>query len=1167
MQIKLTSILFYFRKEVLSIIMRTFIFLFCTTAFSFTTHNILSQNAEIVINTDMIITVDEVFTLIKEQTTYRFIYKEDMFKDYPKVSIKKGVIKANDLLNKSLSNGHFGFHFISKNNIVIKKNQDSVLPTEANLQYIITGKITDENGIPLPGVSIFIKDFNTGVISDFDGKYTIKIPDNLKQPTLVFSFLGYTQQEIKVNGQQTLNVEMVPDVASLKEVVVIGYGTRARKDITGASATLDPEVLKTTTFPTIGSMIQGTLPGVQVISGTGEPGSPVRIRIRGEATINEGSDPLIVINDVPMPNDFNLNDINPNDVESLHVLKDASATAIYGSRALAGVIQITTKRGSKYTKPRISYIQTTSIKGLEQKINALDGDQFRDLYDEGLINYISSRYDVRDRQEAIDYTSSTGLNWYSYYQENADIKDASTDWVDLLLRNSISSNHYFSLLGGDEKIQYAFSFGLHKEDGVLVGTSFKRNSLNFNYDHRFSDKVKVGFRISGGTNTRAGGTATIGTATNRRPDIQAFNDDGSYFIDTYIRTSGPPWAPREVTRARDNPLVLAKEVTNDRLTRNITLSPYAEIELLKNIKLTTRYSYYLSLGEGETYYPSFSDHSLIREAQGVLDINETGNTSTIFTNFISYLKSFKDHDISGTLGMEHNKSVSSFRTDQFQDFPDDYILNTPGNAGEHISGSDSEEQTSSIGYFARLNYKYQNKYLFSGSFRVDGSSRFGVNNRYGIFPSIGLGYIITEEPFLKPIKNVVNHLKIRLSAGKSGNDRVGAYTHLARYTATNGNYLEQPGIVAESIGNPDLKWETSTEYNAGLDFGFMKHNRIKGSIDIYKKDIEDMLVYRTLPQSTGADRVRENLGSITNKGIEIALSGVIIQGNDLSWDMGINLSKNQNVLNKVGHDRITAIDSGSLVLGDYLYEEGQPLGQIFGYKTDGLFRSYEEIDQYNALNPDRMYQETFWRTLPGHIKFVDTNGDGFVNETWRPDEPEDRVVIGNTQPDFTGGVYMNFQYKGVRLNVRSTFQLGGDKYWKYGERQFGMGSNSNPSNVDAIALERWTPENPNAKYPSFQHGYFTNKTNDFWVYDASHFKIQEIVLSYDLPNSLLEKTHIFRRVNIFTSINNVATFTKYPGYGIGEFETDPSGRGAGSIFDYSSYPQERVFRLGVKIDF
>ncbi len=1018
----------------------------------------------------------------------------------------------------------------------------------------------------LPGVSILLKGSNSGAISDFDGNYSIPFSSLQDTPILTFSFLGYRTQEVKIDQQRVINIQMIPDVSNLKEVVVIGYGTQQKRDITGAAATLDAEVLKTNTFPTIGSMIQGTLPGVQVIAGTGEPGSLVRIRIRGEATINEGADPLIVINDVPMPNEFNLNDINPNDVESLHVLKDASATAIYGSRALAGVIQITTKRGTKYTKPRITYIQTTSTKGLEKKINALNGDQFRELYDEGLLNYISSRYDLRDIASAKAYTSDSGTNVYSYYNEKAQIGEASTDWVDLLLQNPISINHYLSLLGGDKKMQYSFSYGYHTEDGVLVGTRFKRNSLNFNFDHSFSDRVKVGFRITGGSSLRKGGVATISTATNRRPDIPAYDEDGGYFIDTYIRTSGPPWAPKEVLRARDNPLVLAKEVTNDRLNRNITLSPYVEVEFLKNLKLTTRYSAYLSLGEGELYYPSFSDYSLFREAKGVLDINKTETSSTIFTNFISYLKTIEDHDISATLGVEYNKAIYKNQNDEYRNFPDDYILRTSGNAGDYERGYDLEEQTSSIGYFARLNYKYKNKFLLSGSFRIDGSSRFGSNNRYGVFPALGLGYIISEEPFFEPIKKTMNHLKIRLSGGKSGNDRVGAYNHLGRFRGSS-SYLDQPGVLAESIGNPNLKWETSTEYNMGLDFGLFENNRIRGSVDLYKKEIDDMLVFRSLPQSAGADRIKENLGSITNRGIEVALSGVIVQGKNFTWDMGVNISKNENVLNKIGFERITAIDSGSLILGNYVYEEGEPLGQIFGYKTDGLFRNYEEIDQYNALNPDRMYQETFWRTIPGHIKFVDTNGDGFVNETSREDEPDDRVVIGNTQPDFTGGVYMNFEYMGVRLNVRSTFQLGGDKYWSYGEKQFRMGSNINLTNVDALALQRWTPENPNAKYPAFHNGYYTNKTSDFWVYDASHLKIQEIVLSYDLPNSYIEKTNFLKGVNIFTSINNVATITNYPGYGIGEFETSPSGRGAGSIFDNSTYPQERIFRLGVKINF
>ncbi len=1177
MEIKLTNAFYCYKRTLLKIIMKVFIFLFCATVFSLTPSNVLSQNTKIIIDSDKTVTVDEVFKLISTQTDYKFIYHEDLFKNLPRVFLKKGVIRANKLLEKSLSNGDYIYDLSKNKTIVVKKKPGLIKPIEALQQLKISGIVTDEKGVPLPGASILLKGTRNGVVSDFDGNYVIAIPSQIKDLILVVSYIGYEKQEVNVGNQTTMNIQMKPDVSGLDEVVVVGYGTSKKKNVTGAISSLDPDVLETNTFPTIGSMIQGQLPGVYVVTGSGAPGGSVRIRIRGDATLNSGADPLIVINGVPMPDEFDINDISPNDISALDVLKGASASAIYGSRALAGVIQITTKRGTKYTKPQISYSVTTSTKGLETNIRALGADDYRALYDEGLINYLRIRRGLRGTDDEVRAWDGSAFN-YDLYRERANIQDGHTDWLGLLLGNGNTATHNLSMRGGNENMQYSFSYNNHSEDGIVVGTKFKRNTLSLNFDNRFSEKVKMGFSILGGANTREGGDATIRTATNMRPDIPAFNDDGSYYIDFYERSFGPFG---NVLRARDNPLVLAKEVRNDALGRNINITPYIEIQPLKDFTFRSSYSYYLALSEGDNYYPSFTDRALLNrrslelEGGGLLFTNESEVSSKIFTNYLSYLKEINDHDISGTLGMEYNKRISVSESSQYEEFPDDYILNTPGDAGEYVGSSYSEERTSSIGYFARANYRYKNRYLFTASARIDGSSRFGANNQYAFFPAISAGYIISDEPYFEGIKNTLNLLKLRVSYGKSGNDRIGPYEHIARVGSAS-QYFESPTSRITSIANPDLKWETSTEYNFGLDFGFFKGNRIRGSIDVYTKDVNDMLLTRALPPSTSSDVIRENLGAINNKGIEIALSAVILQKEKLTWDLGFNISKNENTLENFGGlERSSSLTNpSSLVLNDLLYEVGQPLGQIFGFQTDGLFQSYDEIDEYEALNPDFRYQESFYNTIPGQIKFVDNTGDGRVTQkrSWN-DDPEDRVVIGNTQPDFTGGFYMNFEYEGFRLNVRSTFQIGGDKYWAYGEDQFGIPSNSNPTNVDAIALQRWTPESPNAKYPVFTNQYFTNKLNDFWLYDASHFRIQEIVLSYDLPKAMLERTKLFSRVTLFGSVNNVATFTKYPGYGLGEFGFFPNGSGAsasstiGTIYDNSSYPQERTFRFGVRMDF
>ncbi|MCK0132653.1 TonB-dependent receptor [Flavobacteriaceae bacterium F08102] len=1167
MEFKFKIAFLYFKERLLPIMMRTLMLLCCTLTFGFGPITGLSQNAKIVIDSDRVMSVEHIFELIKTQTDYRFIYRSDVIQSAPDVQLKKGVIKAGKLLDKVLTPISCTFEFTKNNTVIVQRQEnDSLLAQET---ITIKGSIKDEQNEPMVGVNIIIKGTKKGVSSDFDGNYSIKVPKPANDVVLIFSYVGYEKQEITIGNKTTINVQLKADLSGLDEVVVVGYGSMKKKDVTGAVSSLDPIVLKTSTFPTIGSMIQGQLAGVEVLTGTGEPGTPVRIRIRGDATINDGADPLVVVDGVPMPDDFNLNDINPNDVEALDVLKGAAASAIYGSRALAGVLEITTKRGTKYTKPRITYSHTTGIKSLQGELNALNGDQYRAMWDEGLVNYLMSRYNIRDGVDAVKnygVDPNTGLSIYQRMADRVEFGTENTNWVDLLIGNAISQNDYLSLRGGDVKSQYAFSFGRNTEDGIVVGNKFERNTVSFNYDQKFSEKVKVGFSIVGGSSIRKGGVATISTATTMRPDVKAFNDDGSYYIEFYERTSGPPWAQTIQTRAYDNPLVLAKEVTNDRLSRNVTISPYGEFQLFNDLKLTTRYSYNLSLGKGESYYPSYTDFALFRNAKGYLTDSRYETSSNTFTNYLSYLKVFNDHDISANLGMEYNKRKSQTITQAYKNFADDEVQNALWYAAaeDYLGGNGDEWESTSVGYFARVNYKYKNRYIFSGSLRVDGSSRFAPVNKYGVFPSVALGYIMSDEPFFERFKKTLNLLKFRASTGKTGNDRVGPYSWLAQFQS-GVNYFGETGVRPVSLGNDQLKWESSTEYNFGIDYGFFRNNRLRGSIDIYKKDVKDMLVAIPMPPSAGVSSVIQNFGDITNKGVELSLSGVIVQGADFTWDAGINVYKNKNILKRLGVERNSS-NSGGNFLSYYLLQEGQPIGLIYGIKTDGLFKSWEEIDEYEALNPDKRYQESFWNTIPGHIKFVDSSGDGYVSlrGNGKDDgEHEDRRIIGNSQADFQGGFYTNLEYKGIRLNVRSTFQKGGDKYWSYGESQF-RSSNFTPGNNDALALQRWTPENPNAKYPVFMNDYYTNKVNDFWLFDTSYFKIQEIVLSYDLPRGILENTKVFNRINIFASLNNVATFTKYPGYNVESFSTNPI---QGRIQDYSSYPNERLFKLGIKVEF
>jgi TonB-linked SusC/RagA family outer membrane protein len=1099
-------------------------------------------------------------TIIKKiriQSGYDFIGDASLINNAKNINIVIKEATLEEALDACFSTSDISYsidnHIVAFKKRVISKAADQSLFKKIDVK----GKVVDEHGTPLPGASVKIKGTKQGTQTDKNGEFALSAVED--DAILVVSFISYKPLELKVKvnmGVITLN----QDQSTLNDVnvtVSAGYGTLKKHDLTDAVSSLDPKVLQSSTAISIGNMIQGQIAGVNVVSGSGAPGSPVRIRIRGDATISSGADPLIVIDGVPMPADYDLNDINPNDIEALDVLKGASATAIYGSRASAGIIEIRTKRGTSYTKPQISYSYNFGRKTLESKINALNSDQFISLFKEGLTNYVRGRFDLRGDDASVrSYVWPTNnRNYYDFYTLPGKFGDANTNWVDMMIRPAITQDHYVSLRGGDQKTQYSFSYGKNKENGMLLGSNFDRNTIGMNYDQRFSDKVKVGFSVTGGFN-ETNGTVTVSTATTMRPDAAAYNADGSYHIFTYVFSGA--------TSRVDNPLILANDVTNRGTGKVLSASPYAELQLFKDLKFTSRYSYYYSLGGQRVYYPSTTSTGRNNStATGSLSETESKNSNSTFTNYLSYLKTFNDHDITAVLGTESNVTTSEYITQRYLNFADDKIQNAAWQAAQYQYATGDATETAAIGYYGRVNYKYKDRYLLTSSFRVDGSSRFAPKYRYGFFPSISGAYIMSEAPFFAQLKNTVDLLKFRVSAGKTGNDRVGAYDWRSQYQS-GVSYLDLPGVRPVSLGNDNLKWESTTEYNLGMDFGLFKNSRIRGAIDIYKKNVQNMLIGIPMAPSTGVTTVYQNFGNLTNKGIEFSLSGVVIQKGDFTWDIGANVSKNSNILTKLGIPRASFTD-GSTSLAYFLIEEGKPLGLVYGYPTDGLFKNWAEVDAAEALNPNRQYQETSNFTIPGDIKFKDVSGDGYVSSgTGKDSDPhEDRRVLGSTQPDFTGGFNSTVQYKGLRLDIRGTFQKGGVKYWKYGETQFQMNAIA-PTNVDAIALQRWTPDNPNAKYPGFRDLYFTNRINDFWLYDASFLKIQEINLSYMLPKKLLEKTKIISGLSVYASLNNVFTFTKYPGYNVESFDRDPI---RGTMMDNSAYPNERTFKIGARMMF
>lgn len=1118
----------------------------------------VSQNVTISVKN---VPIEKVFREIERQTGIGFLYSKKILRDAEKVTIDVKNVPVPEVLKQCFKDQTFDFK-MQNNTIVIKKKGVGSFGDKMDVSIItlaptidIKGKVENEKGNPLNGVSITVKGSKKGTSTNEMGEFSLNSVD--ENSIILISFVGYETKELKaknVSGVITLSLQE-SKLDEINVTVSTGYGTLKRRDLTDAVESLNPKVLESTNMVSVGNLIQGQLAGVNVLVGNSAPGAPVRIRIRGDATINDGADPLIVVDGVPMPDDYNLNDINPNDIAAIDILKGASSAAIYGSRASAGVMEIRTKRGSQYTKPQITYSYNYGVKSLEQKIHSLNADQFKSLFAEGLINYISGAFGVRADADSIKkyIRPSNNRNYYNFYMtDKFDV--SNTDWVGLMIKPAITQDHYISLRGGDKKTQYSFSYGKNIENGMLIGSNYDRNTLNMNYDQNFSNNLKVGFSGMGGF-SETNGTVSISTATTMRPDAAAYNPDGSYHIFHYTYAG--------TVRQVDNPLILANDVTNKTIGKVLSVSPYGELKFWKDFKFTTRFNYNLNIGTQTQYYPSTTRVGQnYSTAKGKLVDGRSQGSSSTFTNYLTYFKTIKDHDIIAVVGTELNKSKNQYITENYLNFADDRIQNAVWQAATYQWADGDESETEAISYYGRLNYKYKDRYLLTTSFRADGSSRFAPKNRFGFFPAVSAAYIMSDEPFFSKIKNTLSLLKFRASIGKTGNDRVGPYSWLAQYQS-GVSYMNLPGVRPTDLGNDKLKWESSTEYNLGVDFGFLDNSRIRGSLDIYKKDVSNMLVAIPMAPSTGVTSVYQNFGDLTNKGVELSLSALLVEIGNFSWELGMNISKNSNVLTRLGIDRASTT-SGQTWLTYYIIQEGQPLGLVYGYKTDGLFQSYKEIDQYEALNTHK-YQESSYYTIPGDIKFIDASGDGYISAgTGKDDDPhEDRRIIGKTQPDFWGGLHSTLQYKELRLDITGTFQKGGVKYWKYAETQFQM-NNIAPNNVDVLALQRWTPENPNGKYPIFRNQYYTNKINDFWLYDASFLKIQEINLSYNLPRKLLSRTKVISGLNIYASLHNVVTFTKYPGYNVESFSSNPL---EGSMMDNSSYPNERTFKIGARIMF
>jgi TonB-linked SusC/RagA family outer membrane protein len=1006
----------------------------------------------------------------------------------------------------------------------------SIQPIETTRADVrITGRVTSETGEALPGVSVVVKGTSRGTTTDVQGRYQLSIPE--EATALVYSFVGYVSQEQLVKNRSVIDIQLVPDTKSLNEVVVVGYGQVRKSDLTGAVATVPVEEIRKVAVTSLDQALQGRAAGVQITQNSGAPGGSTSIRIRGGNSIQGDNEPLYVIDGIPFKNDgassgssFNvLSTLNPSDIESISVLKDASSTAIYGSRGANGVVIITTKRG-KAGKSTITFDTYYGIQSVRRKYPVLNGREYAQFVNDANTN----------EGRPVVYTPA-----------QIDAFGEGTHWQDEIFRQAPISNYQLSISGGDEKTQYAIAGGYFKQNGVIVNSDFDRYSFRINLDRKLTSKIKIGnsLTVNRTVTNQARSDGDLGSAglvtmaaLQFPPILPVRNADGSYLL------TNPALA-----FTADNPVALARDNKNRNTAYRIFGSIFGDYQIIDGLSLRVSLGIDGILQKQDSYLPRSVSSGLaqggsaaIFNSQAITWLNE---------NLLTYTRTFNnDHNVSALIGYTQQASRTESNRAQARNFVNDNL-----GSSNLASGSVPLTPESSIGtwglqsYLARLNYGYKDKYLLTASFRTDGSSRFGANNRFGYFPSAALAWRVSEEAFLKN-NSVVSDLKIRMTYGTTGNqDGIGNYPSYSLLGTQNyvfGNTVST-GLGPNQIANPDLSWETTSQADVGVDVGFL-NDRITLTADAYLKRTKDLLLNVTVPSTSGFSSAIKNLGKVENKGIELSISSRNLVG-AFKWNTDFNFALNRNkVLDIGGAPQIFAGNVANIGQGlnSGIIRVGEPLGSFFGYVTDGL---YQTTDELTALADPQARR-------PGDRKYADLNGDKKIDDN-------DRTIIGRSQPKFIGGISNTFSYKGLELTaffqgVYGNSILNANRY----ELEY-LNATTNQSRD---MLNRWTPTNTNTDIPRASTTRPANRVSTRQIEDGSYLRLKNIQLAYNLPASVLKGLKI-QSVRVYATAQNYLTWTNYSGYDpeVNRFGQDSRSQG----FDYASYPAAKTLLFGLNVGF
>lgn len=1029
-------------------------------------------------------------------------------------------------------------------------NKVPVLQVTEKKAVTVTGQVSDaRNGELLPGVNIIIKGTYKATVTDVLGRYTIEVEK--EDATLIFSYIGMMSQEIPVAKKSKINVQMKTSAKDLNEVVVIGYGTQQRKDLTGSIGSISEKSLREVPITGIDQALQGRVSGVQVTQTSGQPGGSVNIRIRGTSSITAGNEPLYVIDGVPFYNWGTTNNngpagilgtgvvhnalsaINPNDIVSMEVLKDAAAASIYGSRAANGVVLITTKRG-KAGQARIEFDAYYGIQSVARQLGTLNSQQYAALINESranaradLGNPASVPVAARPIPELADPATLTN----------------TTNWQDQIFKTAAIKNYQLSISGGNDVTQYALTAGYYNQDGIIKVSGYKRFSARLNLDQQVFKRFKIGtsMTINNATNTinRATGTELQGGliygALLQTPTIPVYDAAGHYARPNYSSGFG----------LIDNPLASALEYWHPINTTRFIGSMYGEYKFMEGLTLRTSVGLDVNYLKNNIFIPTATGtpppsvgSGFAFASQELVWLNE---------NILSYTKNFgSQHALSFVAGATFQGANFERMISRVTNFPNDLVTTT--NGGQTDLTNSFREGWRMASFLGRVNYTFKGKYLVSAAMRTDGSSRFGSSKRFGYFPSISAGWHISDEKFLASSK-VISDLKVRASYGLTGNNEIqNGVNSLAYYayigSVATANYAfgnsAVNGLAPNILSNAKLGWESTSQLDLGLDLSIL-NNRLSLVTDFYLKNTNQMLVSGTpLAYTTGFSGSTQNIGSMQNKGWEFALNSVNLPG-ALHWTTGLNLAYNKNEVVSLGRaDRQIVLSSNTMI------RAGLPVSSFYGYVTDGIFQTNEQI-KVSAVQPFAQ---------PGDVKFKDLDGNGTINDS-------DRTIIGNPTPKWVYSLTNTVSLKGIELTIFLQGVKGNHIYNVTRQRREAMLGQFNAS---LKTLDRWhSAEQPGDGTMPRAVAIDRNSNSRFstrWIEDGSFLRVRNISLTYNWPQKLLAPIHI-KGLRTYVSAQNPLTFTKYSGYDpeVGRSGNDPLVSG----YDDANYPLQRMYMIGLNL--